>query len=362
MFHNYEVNKLALASPNDLNVILLVILCLLSVLSLTSRKEGTFLDKIATDQVRGVAILLVVLGHLWEHVSASKPWLVMAGDGVALFLSISGYAISLKLMKRLPTFREFTIGRVNRVLLPYWIATLLILILDYVLLGKVYPISQVVLSTLAINLTPITHQLDYTRWFITFLIFWYCVVLIAAHWKKAYLPPVMVVCGLAVFLLDYYLFNVGWSQFFAFPFGCFLAKYQDRIGLHLTCSRGRKAGVVALAALCLIVRVGCSGSLFAGLHLHSVIVLFISDLASATFSISVILIFGFLQGFYSRFLILFGRYSYEIFLLHGVFLIKYNPIIAFGSVAWTFLLFLFFMLILSWTMNRLTNAMQVGVR
>jgi peptidoglycan/LPS O-acetylase OafA/YrhL len=54
-----------------------------------------------------------------------------------------------------------------------------------------------------------------------------------------------------------------------------------------------------------------------------------------------------IKGYSSRFLSLIGRYSYELFLIHGAFLIKYNPVIVKTSVLAVVLSFgLFFILLL----------------
>lgn len=61
-----------------------------------------------------------------------------------------------------------------------------------------------------------------------------------------------------------------------------------------------------------------------------------------------------LKGYYSGFLGFCGSISYEIFLLHGAFLVKYNPIIVRDEafLPFSFMFFLSCIIALSWVAHR----------
>jgi membrane-bound acyltransferase YfiQ involved in biofilm formation len=58
--------------------------------------------------------------------------------------------------------------------------------------------------------------------------------------------------------------------------------------------------------------------------LTSIILGFGNDIISTLFALSIVFFLSALKK-YSSILLFFGKYSYELFLIHGVFLIKYNP-------------------------------------
>lgn len=58
----------------------------------------SILDRPQAEQLRGVAIFLVVLGHLWVHASKQSPFLMLQGDAVAMFLIISVFGLTMSSM------------------------------------------------------------------------------------------------------------------------------------------------------------------------------------------------------------------------------------------------------------------------
>ncbi len=101
MFANYEINKLAIIHPDLLN--LLIIALFFCVVVVTAKKEESvsrqLLSRLHTDQLRGVGIFFVVLGHLWVHVSKTKSQIVLSGDSVSLFLILSGFGLADSTLK-----------------------------------------------------------------------------------------------------------------------------------------------------------------------------------------------------------------------------------------------------------------------
>jgi peptidoglycan/LPS O-acetylase OafA/YrhL len=98
------------------------------------------------DGVRGAAALYVVCHHIWLSVYPGFPhddgpwllgWLLYGHLGVAVFIVVSGYSLSLRPLKHghhLPTgIRGFARERAWRILPPYWIA----LVLSVLIIGNV---------------------------------------------------------------------------------------------------------------------------------------------------------------------------------------------------------------------------------
>jgi membrane-bound acyltransferase YfiQ involved in biofilm formation len=159
-------------------------------------------------------------------------------------------------------------------------------------------------------------------------------------------------------ILDYYVVHTNWYNYLAFPCGCLLAVWYVEIVDWLR----RHKCLVALATpvlLCLYLGVKFfkAGGGFSGVP--SIVQAFVSEGNSLVFC--GVLLGGFIllgaAGLYSSFLEFAGRYSYEIFLLHGPFLVKYNPFFSlttnFGvSIVVSFLLLLAFVMCLAVVLRR----------
>lgn len=337
IFNNYEFVKLGITHPNIANCMILFLF--LAVLVLLLRRDsgffGELLDRTQTDQLKGLAIFCVILGHLWVHVSKETPSIVLSGDGVAMFLILSGFGLTVSWKDSNGiTFAGFFAKRLKRVMIPYWIATLLILMLDYILLDRHLDADGIILTILGINISPDLTRLDYVRWFITFIILWYMLFYFA--WR--YLPTVtamitLLIIAVVLFPVNYYLLHAGWYQFCAFPIGCAMGVYRSRIsGLferkkNLLVFLSFVIASLALAYKAALNEPSVNEAIYA--RVPTIILSFAHDNISVILCLAVIFLMMRIcqKGYYSKVLIRVGRYSYELFLLHGVFLIKYNPLI-----------------------------------
>ena len=359
IFSNYEVQKLNIANVEWANIYILIIVLFLILLSFKQREKSDFLDRTTTGQIRGLAILMVVIGHIWVHVTSEKPKLIMSGDGVAFFLLLSGFGLALSFNKKKLKLREYITKRVNRVMIPYWFVTLLILSLDFVLLDRTYKISHIVLTFLGVNVYGVMHHFDYVRWYITFLLFWYIAAYFSAIFRNRGRGAVFILflCVLA-FPGDYYLLHFGWYQFLAFPVGYVLGLYIDILKKSIDRIGSYRSLIFIVIAICTVYY---KLFLYQALSsvLPSIVIRFLLDLNSLIFAFSLIIFFDSIKKYYSRFLSVIGKYSYEIFLLHGVFLVKYNPVFKLGSLVLTFILFLMFIVSLSWLMNKSIERVKI---
>ena len=357
IFSNYETNKLIISNPESVNLLIVAILFLLTIFTAKRREQHSFLDFKTTDQARGLAILMVVLGHVWVHVTNVKPNLVMSGYGVAVFLFLSGYGISLSLARNRDKLGAFFIKRINKVFKPYWIATFCILLLDYLLLKKSYPVKDIFFTMIGINVYGIMHHFDYVRWYITFLLFWYIIVIFSFHMKKmsCFLPLIL---GLLSFVFDYYFLKFGWYQYYAFPLGCLLARYRLSIKAFVErMSKWQNYTIIIAFFLSLLFRIYILDILQG--DIPTIGISFMKDLVGVIISISIIFYLNSIKNYYSQFLILFGKYSYEIFLFHGVFMVKYNPVFEFGGLIWTFFIYLLIISLLALLFKEIVRLINI---
>lgn len=370
-FVNYELNKLDISHPDLINLLIIFIFSF-AVLLTTSKsdyKSNDILSILHTDQLRGLAIFFVVLGHLWVHVSKTKAQIILSGDAVSLFLLLSGFGLVISAKNRKQSFLDFCSKRIKRVMFPYWIATTLILILDYIILNKTLPVNSLLVTFIGINTKTELTSLDYVRWFITFVLLWY-ILFYVIFIKFQNIYSIHLLLGIAFILLpiNYYIFHFSWYQFFSFPIGCALSAYYDKFMLKYKNNNFLFISLsIAGLLYILIYKILMSYGYINDKIIYSVpniLLSYLSEANSLIFGISIILISGKLvnKGFKSNLLLILGRYSYEIFLLHGVFLIKYNPVIKDNSpiaAIVQFIIFLLFATVISSLMFAATKSLYV---
>ena len=83
-----------------------------------------------------------------------------------MILSGFGLTSSVKTLN----LNKFISKRIVRVLVPYWIATVFILILDYLILGIFLQPANIVLTFIGANFNKEISHIDYVRWYVTFIL------------------------------------------------------------------------------------------------------------------------------------------------------------------------------------------------
>jgi peptidoglycan/LPS O-acetylase OafA/YrhL len=336
LFSNYQSVKLDISNPNIVNSLILGIFFLLALLSLRKCKNasGAILDIEQTEQLKGLAIFFVVLGHLWVHVSKTRPAFVLSGEAVAVFLILSGFGLALSSRNKKYGFIEFFSKRAWRIFPPYLITTFIVIVMDYALLDRRLGIKNVILTIMGINLTPELYFLDYVRWFVTFILFWYLLFYFCNKWfQGCSLIYSLATIAFSLFLLNYYYLHFSWYQFFAFPLGCALGVYYNRIKLlyqekryyfYATAFTG-----IAYIMLDRVLQNYTANSFSLYNILPTIVLALWEEINSLIFCISAIGVFAWIgeKRYNSVLLSKLGKYSYQIFLIHGIILVKYNPVI-----------------------------------
>jgi len=359
IFHNYQLDKLDIQNPDIANYIIIVVFICIAIGFLKRNPEPIApLCKLQTDQLKGIAILMVIIGHLWVHISAPKIPIVFSGDAVALFLFLSGYGLSISDNKKAYTVNIFFSKRIRRVMIPYWGTTIVILFLDYLILNKIHSARNTIITFLGINMNTETQHIDYVRWYITFILLWYVLYYCSRFFLKdsARLLFLFTCAGIS-FLLSYYILHSGWYQFFAFPLGCTVALKYEWLRKSLL---KRKVLYTFLAIFAFILAILYKIAMFdlrtftyLDSHFPSIILSLTNELHSILLCaglVTIVVVFGYRKR-YSAFLVFCGGISYELFLLHGAFLVRYNPIITSTDPVFltaNFMLFTFSLMLLSY--------------
>jgi len=234
-----------------------------------------------------------------------------------------------------------------------------------VMLNRTYYCKDLVLTFLGVNISKVTMRIDYGRWFITFLLFWYGIFFISTKFNNRFNKVLFLfLTAFVFFFFDYYVTRLGWHQIFAFPFGVVLAYYYKEITKYLERIQKLKCyNLVPIVGL----SVGVIYELYYGIIIKPVFPGIINKViyegVSLIFSFSIILLIGFVgyKNLVSKFISFVGIISYELFLLQGPFLIKYNPILSNSNIVASFYFWLAVVLMLSYGFHKGTLMMyKVG--
>ena len=275
------------------------------------------LSKQSTEQLKGIAIILVVLGHFFVTKfinSANSAFNYLGAQGVAIFLILSGYGLTKSFLKR-GMDKGFLARRLRAVLLPYSLVTLLWFVLDY-FQGIMYPIKNIVLSLAGFDFNLI---MDATMWYITFILMWYLIYYLIFSLRLPNSFRVGLLFGFA-YLFRYhsrvdFTEQVYWQwglHAFIFPLGTLLALVpKPRLGKQtLTVGLGF-IGIMGLGIYRFNVQ---NNDLGLGPYM----------LSNFGFSVATMSFIIILERFdlYSQLLRFIGSISFEIYLLEAVFMYK----------------------------------------
>lgn len=153
------------------------------------------------DALRGVAISLVVLGHLVQGDNIISRWI--ASFHLALFFMLTGVLTALRGGYAGQSVRSVLMRRTKQLLYPY--ATFSILVMIYCgLSGKAEEIAGIAWSTITLD----GHN---TLWFLPALWMAECMFLLVERWpvRKSVTIPLLVVGTSAYAALQYYALGGG---------------------------------------------------------------------------------------------------------------------------------------------------------
>jgi membrane-bound acyltransferase YfiQ involved in biofilm formation len=327
-FGNYQTVKLALDGVEAQNLLLLGLFFALILITTRKGEPTSLLSPRQSLQLRGFVSMLVVIGHLWTHVAREHALLVSHGETVFMFLFLSGFGLTISFRKGHTDAGWFAKRRLIRVMIPYWIITAILLPLDWFLLGRGYSVGELAMTIAGINTTVRLNHIDYGRWYVTFLLVWYALFFLSYHILRGKRSGWVLFAGslLLFFVYRQYAFA---HQFFAFPLGCLVAerytaaatffKRYERLLLH---GAGTIILFVVLFKMLILPWLYLSVPYAAGPFL------LLQEGENLLFALALCIIMGAAgaRGYESRLLVFCGTVSYEVFLIHGALLIKYNPV------------------------------------
>jgi|GEM_PF-1044701 len=308
------------------------------------------LDHKSSEQLKGLAIILVVFGHLCSGF-INLPSLKYSGaQGVSIFLIISGFGLTKSYFKK-GIDGSFFIRRFKTVLLPYMIVTTIVIALDF--LTNTHSISS---SIILSSLFGLNMQVDPTMWYISFIFLWYLVFYVVfglnvrVHWKILCLMITSMLIKLNI-PSGFSLLNTPYEyslHAFAFPLGVILALYSEKI-----CSffRTKTMLIWSLFTLGIALLVGFLLS-FRYISFEHQTIYTVINLMLAFSLIIIVTLLNYLR-IESKLLIILGKYSFEIYLLEALFFTRFNLLMEFNNKWVALLVYLSVTLVTAFILNKL---------
>jgi len=356
-FKNYSDYSIVLTDPFMTFGIIFIIL--LSIIVCTARRSSNqFFDKGYTNMLRGLAVISLIFGHLSDKCLQNKMIFDSGGYwAVIIFLFISGYGLYR-------SYRFSTMGwmfwkkRISRIYIPLWITLVMFILMDHFLIGLNHSALEIALNFIGIHRNNILLRVNAFAWYVE-----YIMVLYLMYWIASKLPfsENIKIASLFIFCMSIHLiirytplmeYNSIWLQYtMVFPLGVFFGKYRDRIKSFFPEVLWKQ--IILLVPVFLMLVLLYSWDSF---DLPQA-----SRLVQPIFLIIPVII---VSIFYERinlksgFLMLLGEYSYEIYLLHGPFMAKYDFFLFRKPFYVFFFVYFIFLLLLSFLLAKMSTAIR----
>lgn len=243
---------------------------------------------------------------------------------VIIFLFISGYGLYQRYQLN-NIGGSFWKKRISNLYPALWVTLVLFIFLDYFLLNYSHPLPRILLSILGIHLNefPIINP---PVWFIQYIMIQYLIYWLISKFPftdTVKLIGLFAICFCTVILV--YISPIsGWCGIFwplytiAFPVGVLFGKYQKKIRAFITEYKINQFFLLIPLIISLGIFSYWDDFLPDNFYLKT-----IKPLALIIPIILVLIIYERIN-LQSTFLMFLGNYSYEIYLLHWPFMIKYD--------------------------------------
>ncbi len=314
--------------------------------------------------LKGVAILLVIIGHVLQNYHVSNFQVRFGSWGVAIFLILSGYGLVQS--HRVNSLRQFVSKRLKRVWLPYVIVVAAAIVVSLIFFREHIDLSTYVKVLAGMDLD---RSFVPNYWFVSFIILWYAVfylvfrifsknsIRVAALFVIAFLSYVIlslteIGARMSGGVLYQFILHI-----FEFPLGVAIGIYGSSMYQGLTMekrSRYAKLGFCASLVIftfcyfALQLRV-LPGSMFQSVH----------GAEGVTFSavlIGLFLVFN-ARGIIFSLLEKVGVLSYEMYLVHTLILRKLKILDAFDNQVLGIIIFVILVIVFSQILKKVTGGL-----
>ena len=358
---------------------LIVIAILIAVVLLTFRRaKHTDLFPISvTQELKGLGILTVVFAHfaymLVTNADFLFPLSIIAGVGVDLFLFMSGYGLTVGMLKKPLPILEFYKRRVIKIFIPFWVAIIIIFAANAIFLDVTYPASYMIRSMLGWFPTAIGFDdVNSPFWYITWMMMFYILFPLVFSTKRPWLSAIIL--SVIATLIGVYnpldmgdnwlhrLHTVAFSLGIVFAWLLFETKDKEnklvKVLKHFRNETKVIPTVVIVIMLAVVVYMSLHTTSSSWPTLTAILGkgFFVDQLTSLIIMFAFIVIFS-LKKFDNKFFAIYGLYSFEVYLIHwpliGRYDIFFNILPAWAAVvAW-----IISFILISWLLQKITTPL-----
>lgn len=337
-------------------------------------KRKTLFPIEVTNELKGLAILMIVLSHIGYFLVSDRQFLVplsnYAGVGVDLFLVLSGYGLVTSALKKPLSIGSFYLKRLPKLYLPTILTLGIFLLLDSFFLHQTYPLKTTLLNIFGVfPRADLYLDIDSPLWFITFLLANYFLFPIIFHRRFPALSAILMTFATWIFVLGVPTLGILSPNldhfyklhFLSFPLGMLLAAILNQPSAWIASTTKKLQATIKNPNTINFFRfIGLilAGSTLYFTYYHSQIgESWIREaIASLAAVISIIIIF-ILKRIDFGSLALLGVFSFEIYLLHWPLLWRYNFLYGKFPAGIATLMYLSIFLGLGYLYNKLINRL-----
>ena len=362
---------------------LIVIAVLIAVVLFTfKRSKHTDLFPVSvTQELKGLGILTVVFAHfaymLVTNADFLFPLSIIAGVGVDLFLFMSGYGLTVGMLKKPLPILEFYKRRVIKIFIPFWVAIILIFAANAIFLDIHYSVPYMIQSLL--GWFPTAEGFDDVNspfWYITWMMMFYVLFPLVFSTKRPWLSAIIL--AVIATLIGVYnplemgdnwlhrLHTVAFSLGIVFAWLLFETKdKENKLVVYLKEFRNKaKFTPYIVIALMLGVVVYMSLHTTAN-HWPTLTAIlgkgyFVDQLTSIIIMFAFIVIFS-LKKFDNKFLSIYGLYSFEVYLIHWPLIGRYDIFFDIFPAWAAVIAWLITFIVVSWLLQKITTPLGAWI-
>ncbi len=358
-------------------------LLLLVLLSLRKTKYKDIFPIGITEELKGVGILSVIFAHISYMLVNDNHFLyplsLASGVGVDLFLLMSGYGLTVSMLKKNLSILEFYRRRLTKVFIPFWLVLTILFIADEDILHITYTTKYILESFVEwFPQARAFDDVDSPLWYINWLVMFYVLFPILFMPKRLWLTAILLAAiANIVAITDPLHLQANWLHCLhtnAFSLGILLAwlltrnnGFSERIAWFKNESTGLGRPIVLALSIGIATFMIYQGESTDWPKLSSVLThwgvdanFFIGQTTSLI-AMTMLVIFFSLKRLDCKLLYLFGIYSYETYLLHWPLLERYDELFNYFPAGIAVIIWLCIFIILSWLLQKVTRPIGTWV-
>ena len=363
------------------NLIVIAVLIAVVLFTFKRAKHTDLFPVSVTQELKGLGILTVVFAHfaymLVTNADFLFPLSIIAGVGVDLFLFMSGYGLTVGMLKKpLPIF-EFYKRRVIKIFIPFWVAIILIFAANAIFLDIHYTVPYMIQSLLGWFPTAEGfNDVNSPFWYITWMMMFYILFPLVFSTKRPWLSAIIL--SVIATLIGVYnplemgdnwlhrLHTVAFSLGIIFAWLLFETKdKENKLVVYLKEFRNKaKFTPYIVIALMLGVVVYMSLHTTAN-HWPTLTAIlgkgyFVDQLTSIVIMFAFIVIFS-LKKFDNKFLSIYGLYSFEVYLIHWPLIGRYDIFFDIFPAWAAVIAWLITFIVVSWLLQKITTPLGAWI-